>query len=289
MMNKLREKNLCNGLTTCEGCGMELIARNVIDILGYNTVVLTPPSCSAILTGFGREAGWPVPSFMSNLASVAAYASGIREGFDITGKNDIYVVGFAGDGGTADIGLQALSGAIERNHKFIYICYDNEAYMNTGIQRSGCTPLGAWTTTTPTGKAGFKKDISKMILAQGIPYMATASIAYIEDLRKKIEKAKNVDGPSFLHVHQPCGTGWRFPASKTIEIAKLAVETGMWNLYEAEEGKVKVTKKVKQFKPVKQYVEMQRRFNGITEEILAQLEEEAIRNYNELLEIENRE
>lgn len=288
MVNKQKNKNLYHGLTTCEGCGMELIARNVIDILGENTVMITPPSCSAILTGFSRATGWPVPSFMSNLESVAAYASGIREGYEITGKKDIHVVGFAGDGGTADIGLQALSGAIERGHRFIYICYDNEAYMNTGIQRSGCTPIGAWTTTTPNGKPTIKKDISKMILAQGIPYMATASIAFIEDMRKKIEKAKEIDGPSFLHIHIPCSTGWRFPPCKTIEVAKLAVETGMWNLYEAEEGKVRLTKKVKEFKPVKDYMKMQKRFDGISDELVKVLENEAAKNYQELLEMEGK-
>ena len=127
---------------------------------------MTPPSCSAILTGYGWETGWKVPAFQSNLENIAAYCSGISEALKLQGKNDVNVVAFAGDGGTVDIGLQALSAAIERGHRFIYICYDNEAYMNTGIQRSGGTPLGAWTTTTPSGKKEGKKDIVAMLRAQ---------------------------------------------------------------------------------------------------------------------------
>ncbi len=288
MQNQTRGKHLFHGLTSCEGCAMELVARTVLDILGTNTVVLTPPSCSAILTGFSRETGWHVPSFMANLEAVASYASGLRTGLEVLGKDKVNVVGYAGDGGTVDIGLQALSGAIERGHRIIYICYDNEAYMNTGIQRSGATSLGAWTTTTPGGKPTQRKDVPQMLLAQGIPYLATASTAYIDDLAKKVEKAKNTDGPSYIHVHAPCATGWRFPAHKTIDIARMAVQTGLWVLYEAVDGRLKITKEIKNFKPVEDYVKMQKRFQKATPEMIKELQRFATEGYEKLAErVEN--
>lgn len=278
---------LSNGVTTCEGCAMETAARHMIEVLGPRTIMLTPPSCSAILTGFGRETGWQVPSFMSNLEAVAAYASGIREALDILGKEDINVVGFAGDGGTLDIGLQALSGAIERGHRFIYICYDNEAYMNTGIQRSGATPPGAWTTTTPGGKTGPRKDIDAMLVAQGIPYLATASASYIDDFRKKIAKAMKVDGPSFIHLHTPCPTGWRFPAAETYRIGKLAVDSGLWALYEVENGKYRITKKLAGFEPAAKYFSSQGRFRHLSEQEVETFALQAQEGYHAVLTKEN--
>ena len=204
---------ISHGLTTCEGCAMEIVARHTLEVLGPKTIMLTPPSCSAILTGYGWETGWKVPGFQSNLENIAAFCTGISETLDLLDKKDVNVVAFAGDGGTVDIGLQALSGAIERGHKFIYICYDNEAYMNTGIQRSGGTPLGAWTTTTPSGKKQEKKDVVAMLMAQGIPYIATASAGDVLDLRKKVEAASKTDGPSYIHVLSPCPPGWRQSAA----------------------------------------------------------------------------
>jgi len=231
-----REQLLRKGMTTCEGCPMELIARASLEILGSNTVTMTPPSCSAILTGGGDETGWGIPSVQTVLASLPAYASGISEALKIQGKEDINVLGFAGDGGTFDIGLQSLSGAIERGHKAIYLCYNNEAYMNTGNQRSSATSLGAWTKTTPTGKKENSKNIDFMLLHQSLAYQATASIGNIKDLKRKIEKASKQDGPSFIHVHAPCNTGWKFPASKTVTVAKLAIKSGLWLLWEKENG-----------------------------------------------------
>lgn len=271
------------GITTCEGCAMELIGRVTLDVLGPKTIILTPPSCSAIITGYGRETGWRVPAFQSNLENIAAYCSGIRVALEVQGKDDVHVVAFAGDGGTVDIGLQALSGAIEREHKFIYICYDNEAYMNTGIQRSGATPLGAWTTTTPAGKKESKKDIVAMLRAQGIPYLATASAGYIDDFRRKVERAKDVDGPVYIHVLTPCATGWRFPPKETVNIARMAVDTGLWPLYEVVDGRLKITKKVKTLKPVTDYVQCQGRFRSIFADQIAQLEKGAEKLYQELL------
>jgi pyruvate ferredoxin oxidoreductase beta subunit len=272
-----------HGLTTCEGCVMELIGRVTLDVLGPKTIMLTPPSCSAILTGYGQETGWRVPAFQSNLENIAAYCSGIRTALEVQGKDDVHVVAFAGDGGTVDIGLQALSGAVERGHRFIYICYDNEAYMNTGIQRSGATPLGAWTTTTPAGKKENKKDIVAMLRSQGIPYLATASAGYIDDFRRKVKKAKDVDGPVYIHVLTPCAAGWRFPPKETVNIARLAVDTGLWPLYEVVDGRLKVTKKTKELNPVTDYIKRQGRFRNISADQIAQLEKVARQLYQELL------
>lgn len=276
-------KGLSHGITTCEGCAMETAARHMIEILGPRTIILTPPSCSAILTGFGRETGWMVPSFMSNLEAVAAYASGVREALDILGKGEVNVVGYAGDGGTLDIGLQALSGAIERGHRLIYVCYDNEAYMNTGIQRSSATPEGAWTTTTPGGKKGKRKDIDSMLVAQGIPYLATASASYIDDFRSKVAKAKEVDGPSFIHLHTACPTGWRFNPAETYRIGKLAVDSGLWVLYEVENGKYRVTKKIKSLVPVNEYFTSQGRFKHLSESEIEGFAVQAQEGYDTLM------
>lgn len=279
---------LSNGVTTCEGCAMETAVRHMIEILGPRTIILTPPSCSAILTGSGRETGWMVPSFMSNLEAVAAYGSGIREALNVLGKGDINVVGYAGDGGTLDIGLQALSGAIERGHRLIYVCYDNEAYMNTGIQRSSATPAGAWTTTTPGGKKGKRKDIDGMLVAQGIPYLATASASYIDDFRKKIAKAKEVDGPSFIHLHTACPTGWRFNPAETYRIGKLAVDSGLWVLYEVEAGKYRVTKRIKTLAPANEYFRSQGRFKHLSPQAIEGFAAEAREGYNAIMAKEER-
>lgn len=252
---------------------MEIIARAVLGVLGSRTVVLTPPSCSAILTGFGRETGWRVPAFQSNLENIAAYCSGISEALRLVGQGDTHVVAFAGDGGTVDIGLQALSAAVERGHRFIYICYDNEAYMNTGIQRSGATPLGAWTTTTPGGKEQDKKDIVGMLMAQGMPYIATASAGHVPDLRQKVAKAARVDGPSYIHVLTPCATGWRFTPQDTVTLARLAVDTGVWPLFEVEEGRLRLTRKTRQLKPLEEYLSRQGRFRGLSSERVAALQQ----------------
>ena len=278
---------LANGITTCEGCAMETAARHMIEILGPRTIILTPPSCSAILTGFGRETGWTVPSFMSNLEAVAAYGSGVREALDILGKGDVNVVGYAGDGGTLDIGLQALSGAIERGHRLIYICYDNEAYMNTGIQRSSATPAGAWTTTTPGGKRGDRKDIDGMLVAQGIPYLATASASYIDDFRNKVATAMKVDGPSFIPLHSACPTGWRFNPAETYRVGKLAVDCGLWVLYEVVNGKYRVTRKLKSLEPASNYFTAQGRFKHLSRQEIDSLAAQAQEGYYAIVAKEN--
>ncbi len=280
---------LSKGMTTCEGCPMELIARAVVNTLGSDTVTMTPPSCAAILTGSGDETGWGIPSIQTMLMSLPAYASGVSEALKIQGKSNVNVMGFAGDGGTFDIGLQSLSGAIERGHKAIFICYNNEAYMNTGNQRSSATTMGAWTKTTPTGKKESSKNIDFMLLHQPLAYQATASIANMKDLKRKVEKASKADGTSFIHVHAPCNTGWKFPADKTISVAKLAVQSGLWLLWEKENGKINVNQRPKDWNLAKDYMKLQGRFSKITDSQVDEIIEQAKQRYRVLLKLEELE
>ena len=277
---------VAHGVSACAGCGMELIIRNVLDVLGEDTTVVIPPGCSALFCGFGRETGLRVSAFQGNLENSAAYAAGIRAGYRAQGNDHTTVLAYAGDGGTLDIGLQSLSGMMERGDDVLYICYDNEAYMNTGIQGSSATPLGAWTTTTPAGKPVAKKHLLGIAMAHGIPYCASASMSHIQDLRKKTAKAKEIKGPRLLHVLCPCPTGWGINPSKSVETARKAVQSGAWVLYEYENGKIKVNVKIKELIPVQEYVSMQKRFRGMSNENLELLQEQVTQNYQRLLKLE---
>jgi len=275
---------VAHGVSACAGCGLELAVRIIIDVLGRNTVIVIPPGCAALFSGYGSETGMKIAGFQGNLENTAAYAAGIKAGFEIQGKNDITVLGLAGDGATVDIGIQSLSGALERGDKIIYICYDNEAYMNTGIQGSGSTPRQAWTTTTPAGKTARRKDMMRIVAAHRIPYAATASIGYVDDFRKKVEKAKASGGPAFLHVHIPCPTGWGFDPAKSIEIAKLAVQTKSWPLYEIVDGNdEKMTVNISKSVGIAGYLKMQRRFSDVTTEEIEGIQKEVDSEYAELL------
>lgn len=265
---------VAHGVSTCAGCGLELIIRKILEVLGENTVIVIPPGCAALFSGFGNETALKIPGFQGNLENTAAYAAGIKAGFEVQGRGDVTVLAFAGDGATVDIGIQALSGMFERGDKVLYVCYDNEAYMNTGIQGSGATPLKARTTTTPGGKPSPKKNMMEIAAAHGIPYAASASAAYIPDLEKKVEKAKNTDGPSYLHIHTPCPTGWFFDPALTIEVAKAAVESGAWILYEIEKGKRKLNRKLDKLKPVKEYLKHQKRFRNLDENDIEKIQQD---------------
>lgn len=281
---KAESKGLVShGVSACAGCGLELIIRNVLSVLGEDTIIVIPPGCSALFMGFGDETGIKIGGFQGNLENTAAYAAGIKAGFEMQGNTETTVLGFAGDGATLDIGIQSLSGMIERGDKVLYICYDNEAYMNTGIQGSSSTPYGANTTTTPSGKLTERKDLMKIVMAHNIPYAASASLANLNDLKKKVKKAKETDGPALLHIHTPCPTGWFFHPSKSIEVSKAAVDTGAWLLYEYENGEVKLNYKPRELKSVKEYFKLQKRFNGIAEEELKNAEESMKKRYEELL------
>lgn len=277
---------VAHGISFCAGCGIELSARVILDVLGRNTVIVIPPGCAALLSGFGSETSVQIPGFQGNLENTAAYAAGIKAGFEVQGKYDINVLGMAGDGGTVDIGLQSLSGALERGDKIIYVCHDNEAYMNTGIQGSGSTPMHGWTTTTPAGKTDRRKDMMAIVAAHNIPYAATASVGYVDDLRKKVEKAKASGGPAYLHIHVPCPTGWGCEPEKSIEVARLAVQTRSWNLYEIVNGELKITHPVNKPKDAALYLNSQKRFRGISEEELQHIKVDIDSEYEKLLALQ---
>jgi 2-oxoisovalerate ferredoxin oxidoreductase beta subunit len=257
------------GSTGCPGCGANLVMRYLLKGLGERTILSIPACCWAVMPGYWPSNCLKVPVLYTAFEATGAAISGLRAALDVKGVKDVTVVGFAGDGGTVDIGLQALSGAAERRTDAIYVMYDNEAYMNTGIQRSGSTPWGAWTTTTPVGNShGFKheskKDIMAIMQAHKIPYAATVSPAFPEDFVKKVEKAKQISGFRFLHALSPCPPGWRTNPSLSVEIARLAVDTRVFPLYEIEDGKVRITRKGKGL-PITEYIKVQGRFQHLTE------------------------
>lgn len=275
---------VAHGVSTCAGCGLEVVIRKILDVLGKNTVIVIPPGCAALFSGYGNETTLKIPGLQGNLENTAAYAAGIKAGFEVQGRDNITVLALAGDGATVDIGIQSLSGVFERGDKILYVCYDNEAYMNTGIQGSGSTPLMASTSTTPAGKPAPRKNMLEIAAAHGIPYAASASVAYIEDLKKKVEKAKQADGPAYLHVHTPCPTGWAFDPSLTIQLAKSAVQTGAWILLEMEKGKLKLNRKLDKLKPVEEYLKPQGRFKHITDTDIKHIQEEIDSNITRLKE-----
>ena len=272
-----------HGVSTCAGCGLELAVRHILEVLGENTVIVIPPGCAALFSGFGEETALRIPGIQGNLENSAALAAGIRAGFDVQGREGITVLALAGDGATVDIGLQALSGVFERGDRVLYVCYDNEAYMNTGIQGSGSTPLGARTTTTPGGKDRPRKDMVAIAAAHRIPFVASASVGYIKDLRKKVKKAQEAPGPSYVHVHTPCPTGWFYDPAKTIEVARLAVQTGLWPLYEIEDGRRSITVSVSRLRPVEEYLRLQGRFNHLDEGDIEEIQTQATARHQSLL------
>ena len=258
-------ENLGHGHLACAGCGAAVSMRLTLKALGEKTVMVFPASCWSIIPG-----SWPYSSFRihavhAGFVTGGATASGVRAALDIRGDHETIVAVWAGDGGTFDIGLQALSGAAERNEDFIYICNDNEAYMNTGTQRSSATPLFAWTTTTPVmkPKENPKKDIMAIMADHQIPYAATATIAYPEDLLRKMEKAMKIRGTRFIHLLSPCPPGWRIPSELTIKISRLAVRSRIFPLYEIENGeKYTINLKPEPY-PVREYLKLQGRFSHL--------------------------
>lgn len=262
------EELLSPGHRGCAGCGASIGVRLALKVLGRNTVAISATGCLEVMTTPYPETAWEIPWIHVAFENAGAVASGVESALKMQGKEDTNVIAFAGDGGTVDIGLQSLSGAMERGHNFIYLCYDNEAYMNTGVQRSSATPYGATTTTSPKGKGSFgedkpKKNLPLIMAAHGVPYVATASIAYPDDFMRKVKKASEVNGPSYIHLNQPCTTGWGYDPSKTIEMGRLAVESGSWNLYEIENGEFKLSYKPTERIPVKDYLSAQKRFKHL--------------------------
>ena len=271
--------------SACAGCGDSLTLRYVLKAAGPDIVLVMPAGCTAAFQGIYPKTAYSVPVVNIAFGAAAACASGISRMFLATGRTTKVIV-YAGDGGTLDIGLQALSGAFERRTDFLYICYDNEAYGNTGMQRSGATPLGAKTTTTPAGKAEPKKDIDAIIAAHNPPYQATACASYPQDLFRKVKKALTFHGPTFIHVLSPCPPGWRYSSEKTVEVGRLAVKSGMWTLWERENGNLAISAPTKAAMkkpvPLEDYLSLQGRFRGIDEITVGSLKEQIQENFNRL-------
>ncbi len=273
-----REERFVSGHRLCAGCPVGTVMRMLTKVAGKDAIIVNGTGCLEVSSTPYPYTSWMNPWIHVAFENTGAVASGVEAALKVLKAKgaldrDVKVVAVAGDGGTFDIGLQSLSGMLERGHKVMYVLYDNEAYMNTGIQRSGATPWGAWTTTTPVGKKWkgewrWKKDIMGIVLAHRVPYAATASPSHPMDMIRKFEKALYYtrEGPTFVHVLIPCTTGWRFDPALSIKIARLAVETGIWVLYEVEKEQFRATHKVRKRKPVKEYLKLQGRFRHLTDE-----------------------
>jgi pyruvate ferredoxin oxidoreductase beta subunit len=274
-----KEEYVHPGNRACTGCGLSIAYRIGLKALGPDTILVVPPSCLTVLQGLFPVASTKLPCLNVTFASTASSATGVVEALKAQGREHIKVVGWAGDGGTADIGIQALSGAAERGDDFLFLCYDNEGYMNTGVQRSGTTPQWAITANTPLkGKLQQKKDVPAIMAAHGIDYVATASAAYPLDLYDKIKKALALRGTKYIHIHTPCPPGWGFDPRYSIKLGRLAVETGHCDLYEVERGQFRLTgasEKLlerQQLVPVAEYLEPQVRFKRLSEEQVAEIQ-----------------
>lgn len=265
----------------CPGCGATLAMKHTLSVLGADTIVVMPAGCWSTLIGIYPFSCLEVPVVSVAFATTAAVASGIKSGLEVQGNDHTTVLAWAGDGGTFDIGLQALSGAAERNDDIIYICYDNEAYMNTGIQRSSATPCGGWTTTTPASslKKQNKKNIVAIMASHGIPYAATASISHPIDFKEKLKKAKTLKGTRFIHLLAACPTGWRHKPELTLEVNRLAVQSRVFPLYEVLDGEKWVLNSMPEKIEVKAYLETQGRFKSISPEEKVRFQENVDRNW----------
>jgi pyruvate ferredoxin oxidoreductase beta subunit len=262
-----RFQGLDGGHRACLGCAQALAARLVLEAAGPDVAVANATGCLEVFTTPWPESAWRVPWLHSLFENAGAVASGMETAFKAQGRA-VKVLAFAGDGGTFDIGFQSLSGMIERHHDVLYVCYDNEAYMNTGVQRSSSTPHAAATTTSPAGrerlgKRHLKKDILSIVAAHHMPYAATASVAYPSDLRKKVRRAVAVEGPTFLLIHSPCPLGWGHDGAKSIEVARLAIETGLVPLIELERGELIGAMPIREARPVTDYLKVQARFRHL--------------------------
>ncbi|MEE8354018.1 MAG: pyruvate synthase subunit PorB [Dehalococcoidales bacterium] len=281
------------GHRACVGCGEVLALRLAAKAFPDNTIVTMATGCMEVVSSQFPHTSWRVPWIHTLFENAASTASGIEAGIKAMvrkgRREDIgtKVVAMGGDGGTSDIGLQALSGALERGHDLLYICFDNEAYMNTGIQRSSSTPYGASTTTSPAGKFSigqktWKKNMPAIVAAHGIPYVATASHSYPFDLIEKVRKGIAVPGPAYVHVYSACPTGWRSPPELSVKLGKLVVQTGIFPLYEIENGKYKMRGKNAKLKPVKEYLKLQGRFRHLSDDTIAEIQDRVVVEYEKI-------
>lgn len=294
-----KKDSLAGGHRACAGCGPAILLRQATLAVDDPLIVGFATGCMEVVTTIYPYTAWRIPYIHNAFENAAATVSGVEAAYRSLKKQgklpvdkEIKFIAFGGDGGTYDIGLQSLSGAMERGHNMVYICYDNEGYMNTGIQRSSATPLGAATTTAPAGKARpgkqqNQKDLAAIIAAHHIPYVAQTSIHNWRDVVSKVQKAVAVDGPAFLNILTPCHRGWRYPMEKTVEIAELATETCFWPLYEVENGKYIINYKPKEKKPVEEWLKQQKRFEHLfkdeNREVVNRLQQYVDERWNELL------
>ena len=290
-----KEKYFAPGHRACIGCGEALAVRLACKALGRNSIVASATGCIEIFSSPLPNTSWRLPWIHTLFENTAAVTSGIEAGLKaMTRKGrrstqEVNVVAMAGDGGTSDIGLQALSGALERGHNFLYLCFDNEAYMNTGIQRSSATPYGASTTTSPVGKMSigqvtWKKNMPAIAAAHNIPYVATACPSYPFDLMSKVAKGAATRGPAYIHILNVCPVGWRCRPELTIKLGRLAVQTGVFPLYEVEDGRHKLSVHPAKLKPVQGYLKLQGRFRHLSEETITEIQQRVDREYTKLVE-----
>jgi pyruvate/2-oxoacid:ferredoxin oxidoreductase beta subunit len=284
--SKVSQEELLNpGHLACQGCGATIAMRYALKALGKNTVVVVPACCWTIIDGPFPHHSLKVPLFHTAFETTAVVSAGVKAGLEIKGLKDVVVMGWAGDGGTFDIGIQALSGVAERNDDVLYACYDNEAYMNTGIQRSGATPYGAWTTTTPEERPESrpKKNIVEIMRAHRIPYIATVSVAFPEDFIRKFKRAKEIKGTRFIHIYSPCPPGWRMATDLTIKVSRLAVESKVFPLFEIEDGERYTLNYMPKGIPVEEYLKIQGRFKHLKGEDVEYIQKFVDKNFESLL------
>jgi pyruvate ferredoxin oxidoreductase beta subunit len=300
-MNEKLTAKLAPGHSTCAGCGIPAIARTVLGATDDPVIVVNVTGCLEVTSTLYPYSAWKVPYIHSAFENGGATAAGIdgaikvfRRRNKIPADKKIQVVVFAGDGGTYDIGLQSLSGALERQHDFLYVCYDNEAYMNTGGQRSGATPRGADTETTPAGKhslgkAEKRKDLMSIVIAHHIKYAAQSNVAYPNDLKQKAKKAFEMSGPRFLLVLQPCTNLWKYPTSEYVRIGKLATETNFWPLWEYMDGRYKINWAAENPKPLEEFLKTQGRFKHLFksggESVIAEMQKEVDEEWKRLVQL----
>lgn len=279
-----KAENMCSGHLACPGCGAAQAMRWALKALGTDTVVVIPACCWSIIAGSFPYSTLGVPLMHTAFETAAVSASGVRASLDMQGKTDTTVMAWGGDGGTFDIGIQSLSAAAERNENIIYVCYDNEAYMNTGIQRSGATPYLAWTTTTPEGhpKQDRKKNIDMIMAAHRIPYVATTTNAHPHDMMEKFKKAKSMRGTRFIHILASCIPGWRIASEDSVEVARMAVDSRVFPLFEIFDGERTELSMEPKGIPVKDYLKKQGRFRHLKEEQIAAIQKEVDANWERL-------
>jgi len=273
-----------SGHSACPGCVLALSMRYILNTLGPDNMAVAAPSCAALICGAQPCSSMKIPVYQTTLESSAAAASGLRRALDAQGKHDTTVIVIAGDGGTYDIGFQALSSAVERNEDMIYFCFDNEGYMNTGGQKSSATPLYAMTGSTPAGKLSKKKNLTEIMAAHEIPYAATATSSHLDDLIRKVEKAKGIKGTRIITILIPCLPGWGLPDDAAISLSRLAVDSGVFPLYEVEYGQRYTLNQTTRSRPVKEYLALQKRYRHLTEEDFDDIQASVDANWERLTE-----